>query len=248
MTGMLFVGTSGWSYGHWKGLFYPDDLPRSKWFAHYVKTFSAVEINYSFYRMPSPSTIEKWGKETPGDFVFAMKASRYLTHMKRLNVEGKSVDVFAERVGGLGKKLGPVLYQLPPKQEKDLRKLENFIGLLPGGMRHAVEFRHDSWICEETFSLLEKHGVCYCIVSAPRLKCERRVTAPFAYIRMHGAKSWYRSKYSDGELGDWADFICRALKDGLDIYIFFNNDHRAFAAQNALTLRAMIEKMMEELA
>lgn len=244
MMGKLLIGTSGWSYDHWKGVFYPDNIPRSRWFSHYVNNFSTVEINYSFYRLPAASTIEKWRTETPRGFTFAMKASRYLTHVKKLNVGKENVAAFIERVRGLNEKLGPILYQLPPQQKKDLRKLESFIRLLPGGMRHAVEFRDDSWIAEETFSLLSEHGICYCIVSAPRLQCERRVTAPFVYIRMHGTENWYRSSYSDGELGGWAGYICGILRDGLDVYIYFNNDHRAYAVRNAKTLGAVIGKRL----
>ena len=238
-----YVGTSGWVYRHWREVFYPPKLPQSRWLEHYTQHFSTVELNNSFYRLPTQKAFCRWRETSPDGFVYAVKVSRFITHIKRLKDVDEPVETFISRARVLGEKLGPLLYQLPPNMQRNDERLEGFLSLLPQGLRHVVEFRHQSWMDEGVFDMLRKHNVGLCVFDMPDLSCPLVATADFAYIRFHGATGLYYSCYSDEELEDWAGRIA-ALAKGLDAaYIYFNNDAEAHAVRNAQTLR---EKLMGE--
>jgi len=236
------IGTSGYSYDHWMGPFYPRGLARSKWLPHYAKHLFTVEINYSFYHLPSHKTLENWAERTPVPFRFALKASRGITHRGSPDRSGRLVKIFAERVRILGSKMGPILYQFPGRLDYDLTMLERFLALLPNDIRSAIEFRSDAWATDEVFQLLRRYGVGYCIASAPGLSCHLKTTARFAYIRMHGISSWYTYKYTESDLRWWGDRIGELLDRGCDVYVYFNNDYRGYAPSNALRLKQLLEK------
>lgn len=235
----LYIGTSGWNYGHWKGVFYPEDLPSSEWLSYYSQFFGTVEINYSFYRLPERKDFEKWREETPKDFIFAVKGSRFITHMKKLKDPQEPLERLFSNVRGLGDKLGPILYQLPPYWHLNLDRFRAFLADLPTDALHVMEFRDPSWLTEPVFDLLTEHSVGHCIMSAPSLPRVMRVTAAFAYIRMHSGGQETEGRYDDIQLEWWAEQIQDLLKD-VDVYVYFNNDYKGFAVENARTLWRMI--------
>lgn len=235
-----FIGTSGWYYPHWFGPFYPKNFSKERLLTYFAQYFNTVELNNTFYHLPKESTVKGWYKKAPKDFVFAVKASRFITHIKRLANLGDSLKVFLKRAYLLKEKLGPVLYQLPPSMRKDCKRLIGFLKKVPKKVRNVVEFRHQSWLDEETFTVLEKFNAAHCIVSSPEFPTLVRATANFAYIRMHGGSSLYRSNYSRKELKRCANWIKKFLRDGLDTYVYFNNDAHGYAVKNALVLRKLV--------
>ena len=236
------IGTSGWVYQHWRGLFYPHDLPQPEWFAHYAHQFDTVEVNNSFYRLPSEAAFDAWRKQAPPGFLYAVKASRYLTHMKKLKDPEEPLKLFFGRADRLGATLGPVLYQLPPRWRLDLPRFEHFLAALPPGHRHVVEFRETSWLTEPAFALLERHGVAHCLHDMRPLQVPLRVTAPLVYVRFHGDPTHpaYLGNYDLPTLEDWAARIADWHGQGLDVYVYFNNDNRGYAIENARTLRGLL--------
>jgi len=236
------IGTSGWHYEHWQGIFYPDDLPRSRWLEYYAQHFKTVELNNSFYRLPSEKAFASWRDSAPSGFIYAVKASRYITHVKRLKDGQEPVERFLERAKHLKDKLGPVLYQLPPNFHRNDERLESFLSVLPGKIQHVIEFRHESWLEEEVFDILRQKKVGVCVFDMPGLTCPAVATADFAYVRFHGSSGLYSSDYSDRELADWADKI-RGLAAGVkEVYIYFNNDMEGFALNNARTLSEYLKE------
>ncbi|MGI6294718.1 MAG: DUF72 domain-containing protein [Armatimonadota bacterium] len=231
----LFIGTSGWNYKHWRGVFYPDELAESEWLHHYSQTFHSVEINNSFYRLPEKKTFEAWYAQTPDDFTFSVKASRYLTHTKKLHEPEEALQRLLDHVAGLSDKLGIILYQLPPRWHVDLDRLDHFLGLLPPHPRSAFEFRDNSWQCEAVWSLLQQHGVAYCIMDSPGLPLHIKTTCDYSYIRLHSGGELTASDYTTKHLQEWAARIRRLLNNG-DVYAFFNNDTRGYALKNASDL------------
>jgi uncharacterized protein YecE (DUF72 family) len=242
----LFIGTSGWAYRHWAGIFYPKDLPakdRLKYFSQYFKT---VEINYSFYHLPRPSTYRNWYNQTPADFVFAVKASRFITHIKRLSGVKKVWQNFLANVSFLKEKLGPILFQFPPffkATKENTRNLNQFLALaktytgLPRvSFRWAFEFRDKSWCDEKIYNLLKKYNAGWVIADSPSYPKAELVTANFVYLRMHGSKVLFSSKYTDKELQGLAEEIKKWLKNDLNIYVYFNNDAYGYAIENARKL------------
>jgi uncharacterized protein YecE (DUF72 family) len=238
--GTIAVGTSGWSYDDWEGAFYPDDLPRSEWFGHYVARFPTVEVNYSFYRLPSETTVERWRGNAPERFRFAVKGSRFITHVRRLSDCREEVGRFLERVRGLKAFLGVVLWQLPPTLERDLGLLEGFTSLLPSDVRHAIEFRHPSWLVEDAFATLRDRGIAHVSVSSSVMPRDLTVTADFVYVRFHGLGEGFAHDYTREELRPWAEFLRDVHGRGLEGYAYFNNDARARAPKNA---RELIEAL-----
>ena len=231
-----YIGTSGWHYEHWRGIFYPEGLPRAKWLEFYAKHFSTVEINSSFYRLPSENAFAGWYDNSPADFIFTVKVSRFITHIKRLKNTGEAVDRFIDRAKILKEKLGPLLYQLPPNIHRNDEVLETFLAALPRGLRHVFEFRHQSWFEGSVFETLHKYNIGFCVFDMPYLVCPLLATADFAYIRFHGSTELYSSNYSDEELAHWAKKI-KDLAAGLKaVYVYFNNDAEVFAVKNALSL------------
>lgn len=237
----VLIGTSGWVYPHWKGRFYPEGLPQSEWLRFYARHFPTAEVNFSFYRLPPESAVRGWRENSPRRFVFAVKGSRFITHIKRLKDAEEPIRTFTSRMSVLGEKLGPILWQLPPNLKRDDGRLSEFLALLPKGMLHAFEFRHSSWFCDEVFDLLSRYNAALCIFSRPDFPCPEVATAFWVYIRMHGSEALYSSCYTLDELRSWAGRIERFLSEGKDVYVYFNNDVNAYAVQNGLTLAKLLE-------
>jgi uncharacterized protein YecE (DUF72 family) len=233
------IGTSGWVYQHWRGIFYPEELRPSDWFSFYARTFDSVEINNSFYRLPEATTFAAWREQAPPGFLYTVKASRYLTHQKKLKDPEEPLWRFFERASQLGETLGPVLYQLPPRWQLNLPRFEHFLASLPPGHTHVVELRDQSWVAEPTFQLMERYGVAHCIHDMAPLQIPVRVTARAAYLRLHGPAR-YSGSYPAAELERWARAIEGWRAQGLAVYVYFNNDIGGHALANALTLRALV--------
>jgi len=252
--GNLFIGTSGWVYPHWDGIFYPEDLSskdynppttRLKYFSQHFKT---AEINYSFYHLPRPSTYQNWHSQTPADFIFAVKASRFITHIKRLGGVKDAWQQFIENALHLKEKLGPILFQFPPSfraTDENIKRLEEFLKLIRADslairvdsrLRFVLEFRHKSWCDKKVYNLLKKYNVAWVIADSPNYPKAEAVTADFVYIRMHGSKVLFSSNYTKKELSSLAQKIKKYLKQGLDVYVYFNNDFHGYAIENAKEL------------
>jgi uncharacterized protein YecE (DUF72 family) len=241
MAGTVHIGTSGWQYRHWIGDFYPAKTPVSKMREEYVKHFDTVELNSSFYHQPPRTTFENWRKKTPRGFLFAVKANRFITHNKKLHDAKESLDYFMSAAKGLGKKLGPILFQLPPSWQINLERLEEFLKLLPKKQESTFEFRHKSWMTEETYKLLKKYNAAFCIYELAGIETPHEITADFAYVRLHGPSSRkYSGDYSRLEMRLWAKEINGWQKKLKNIYVYFDNDVGGFAPKNALTLRVLI--------
>jgi uncharacterized protein YecE (DUF72 family) len=236
------IGTSGWHYDDWRGIFYPEKLPRAGWLEFYTRHFPTLELNNTFYRLPPETAFTRWYASSPPDFVFAVKVSRYITHIKRLKDCTVEVANFISRVTLLKEKLGPLLYQLPPGLHRDDDRLEAFLAVLPRGYKHAVEFRHESWFTDKVFDMLREHGAGLCIFDMPSLTSPILTTSNFAYIRFHGSDSLYSGYYSHDEMADWAKKIAGLARNLASVYIYFNNDVAGYALQNAATLRRYLEK------
>jgi len=241
LTSEYFVGTSGWHYDHWRGLYYPEGLARPKWLQFYGKQFNTVELNNSFYHLPTEKAFITWRELAPENFVYAVKVSRFITHLKKLRNIGSALDNFLSRACLLQDKLGPLLYQLPPNMKRNDVVLESFLSSLPQEYRHVFEFRHESWIDDAVFEILRRYKVGLCVFDMPGFTCPPVATSDFAYIRFHGSGGMYSSCYSNEELSQWAKKIAKLAKGVKIVYIYFNNDAEAFAIKNALTLASYLE-------
>lgn len=235
------IGCSGWQYKHWRGNFYPADLPQSRWFAHYARIFDSVEINNSFYRLPEEATFARWAATAPARFLFAVKASRFLTHMKKLKDPEEPIERLFSRMRALGRHLGPVLYQLPPGWKLDRERLEHFLQALPRGVRHVVEFRDPTWYADDVLEMLDRYRVALCLHDMPGSATGRERVGPFVYVRFHGATGKYGGSYPDDWLQSWAEWMAAEHARGADVYAYFNNDVGGHAPRNALTLRRFLE-------
>jgi uncharacterized protein YecE (DUF72 family) len=242
VSGRARVGCSGWEYKHWRGDFYPADVPKLRWFEHYAATFDTVEINNTFYRLPEASTFAAWAARAPAGFLFAIKASRFLTHMKKLKEPEEPIERLFSRMRPLGEHLGPVLYQLPPGWRLDRDRLEHFLEALPRGVRHVMEFRDPSWYAEDVCLMLERHRVALCLHDMRGSATARERVGPFVYVRFHGATGQYNGGYPDDRLEGWADWLHDQRKAGIDVYAFFNNDVGGHAPRNAVTLQRLLEE------
>lgn len=244
----LFIGTSGWIYGHWDGVFYPEDLKSKDKLKYFSQHFKTTEVNYSFYHLPRASTYQNWYKQTPKDFLFAVKASRFITHIKRLKGVRKAWKIFLDNALNLKEKLGPILFQFPPSfeaTEENINRLEGFLRLISvnqrldqrksAKIRFAFEFRHKTWCDKKIYNLLKKYKVAWVIADSPRYPKAEVVTAGFVYIRMHGSKILFSSKYTKKELQDLAKKIKKWQKTA-DVYVYFNNDAYGYALENAKQL------------
>jgi len=237
----LRIGCSGFNYYDWKGNFYPADLPQSRWLDYYTKQFSTVELNVTFYRLPLLKTFDKWHKETPPGFVFSLKGSRLITHIKRLLEPQEVLDIFFQRASVLKEKLKVVLWQFSPSFKIDLQRLKNFLELLkPYNARNAFEFRNESWITENIFNLCEQYNVSLCMADWPEFIDELPITSDFVYIRRHGKEGCYATCYSNAELKRDAKRIRNYLKNRKDVFIYFNNDYHGYAPRNALELKEIV--------
>lgn len=237
----VHIGTSGWSYQSWRGAFFPRELMVKHQLRYYATQFSTAELNGVFYRTPSLDTVRAWRDGTPDDFVFAWKASKFITHWKRLSDRSRnSLALIEERLKILGPKTGPVLFQLPPKFEADAARLKSFIRLLPKRRRYAFEFRHTSWYAEEILALLRKHDIALCISDHHDAPSPWSVTASHVYVRGHGPTGAYKGHYSDAVLRAWARKIAAWRRQRRDVYVYFDNDQKSAAPADAMRLIALL--------
>jgi uncharacterized protein YecE (DUF72 family) len=238
--GRIHIGTSGWHYDHWVGPFYPEGSRPDTFLAYYARVFPTTEINNTFYRLPAPEVLAAWRDRTPGDFTFACKASRYITHMKKLKDPRQSCERFFEAVEMLAGKLGPILFQLPPKWRVDPGRLEAFLAALPRDHRFAFEFRDESWFTPAVYDLLGHHRAAFCIYDLGGRCAPDQVTADFVYLRLHGPGGPYCGSYDAGALAIWAGRILTWRKAGLDIYCYLDNDEQGYATQDARRLMELV--------
>ncbi len=238
MAGDIRIGCSGWSYPHWRRVFYPEKLPAREHFAFYAQHFNTVELNNSFYRQPPRERFDTWREQAPPGFLFAVKGSRYVTHVKRLAVEQKSIDLVVEAALGLGDKLGPILFQLQANFHLDLERLERFLAMLPRDRRFTLEFRHDSWLVPAVLELLRAHRIALCIPDHPKMPKSFEITSDFIYIRMHLPPRGLG--YGLHTLQPWADRVIDWSDRRLDVFVYFNNDMEGHAVKNAQTLISLV--------
>lgn len=237
----FLIGTSGWNYPHWRERFYPRALPGSAWLAHYARQFPTVEVNSTFYRLPLSKTFTAWRAAVPAAFVFAIKASRFITHIKRLRLGRGPVRRLLTLARPLERTLGPVLFQLPSTFACDEARLAAFLSALPPGHRYAMEFRHVSWHRAPVYALLRRHRVACCVSDGPGIPRRLEKTAPFAYVRLHGPSGIGAGRYSEASLRWWADQI-RDLCGRGTAYVYFNNDQEGFAVENARRLIGLLRE------
>ncbi len=243
---MIRVGTSGWQYDDWRGVLYPEGLAKARWLSRYAEAFSTVEVNNSFYRLPSAATFARWRAETPEGFVVAVKASRFITHVRRLRDCRDPVALLWERASELGPRLGPVLFQLPPRFRADPERLARFLDVLPGGMRAAFEFRDRSWEEEPSvLELLDRRGCAFVLADRPGARVPGIVTGGWAYLRFHQGTEW-GPDYPREKLRRWADRI--AGLEAREVYAYFNNDTGGAAVRDAATLRDLLRARGLEVA
>lgn len=237
---MIRIGTSGWAYEHWKGIFYPGDLPQDERLRFYAHSFRTVEVNNTFYHLPSEEAVRGWKQAVPDDFLFAVKASRYITHMKKLLAPEQPLKLFLARMEALGEKLGPVLFQLPPGWHVNAERLRRFVESLSPGHRYAFEFRDASWYTEEVYAILQAGGCAFCIHDHQDAPSPLVVTGKFAYVRFHGTLGGYAGRYHERALSDWAYRLKAWQEEGVEAFCYFNNDWRGYAVENAKELHEMI--------
>lgn len=234
---LINIGTSGWVYKHWRGRFYPDNLAEKDYLKYYSQHFSTVEVNNSFYHLLSEKAVKSWVQSVPEDFVFVVKASRYITHMKRLKDPESSTLKFFESIKPFENKLGPILFQLPPKFAFNKERFETFFQSLPQNCRYAFEFRDKSWFNDETYDILRKNNAALCIYNLGLFQSPKEVTADFAYLRLHGNYGLGSGKYTDDEIKGIANDIDNFKSKCEEVFCYFNNDEAGFAIENALALK-----------
>jgi uncharacterized protein YecE (DUF72 family) len=241
MSGVVRIGTSGWHYKHWLGLFYPPKLAPKQMFHYYSLHFDTVELNNTFYRLPKPETFESWRDNSPDSFLYAVKASRFITHMKKLKDPESSTMKFFDGAERLGEKLGPILFQLPPRWRVDMERLSDFLATLPEEHRYVVEIRDESWMVKEVYDVLRQFNVAFCVHDLAHMQTPREITADFTYVRFHGpGAAKYRGSYSDSALREWAEQISGWSAANVDSYVYFNNDIGGHAITNAQTLKQLL--------
>jgi uncharacterized protein YecE (DUF72 family) len=239
----LNIGCSGFFYDHWKGVFYPEELQKKRWFEYYISRFTSVELNITFYKLPDKETFTKWHKESPPGFIFSVKGSRFITHVKKLKASDEPLGVFFSRALALKEKLGAILWQLPPGLKADPVRLADFLELLrPYGVRNAFEFREGTWISKKVISLLERENACLCMADSPAFLNDLPLTADFVYIRRHGNEGGSGTGYTTSQLKADALRIRKYLRQGRDVFVYFNNDALGYAPRNAQELKAILKK------
>ncbi|MFZ5907042.1 MAG: DUF72 domain-containing protein [Nitrospirota bacterium] len=236
----VHIGTSGWYYQHWKGTLYPEELSEKDYLKFYSRNFTTAEINNTFYQMPEKKTLSCWRDSVPSGFIFAVKASRYITHIKKLRDSKKSLFSLLTRIDVLNEKLGPVLFQLPPRWHKNTERLRYLLDILPGEYRYTFEFRDSSWFCAEIYDMLEENQCAFCIYDLDGMLSPKKITADFIYIRLHGPDGPYKGEYAVSVLAGWAGAFSAWSRQGKEIYCYFDNDEKGFAGKNALELKEMI--------
>lgn len=238
--GKIYIGTSGWSYKGWAETFYPSDLAASKQLTFYAKNFPTVEINRTFYRLPTQKAFEDWSRTAPREFLYSIKGSRAVTHFKRLRPGAKSLDLLLDRSKALGKHRGPLLWQLPGTLKKDLDRLTRFLQTLNRRVCHAIEFRDSSWIDHDVFEVLRRYRVANVALSSQTMPRCLEVTANFLYVRFHGLAGGAAHDYTDRELRPWATFLRETARRGLTGFVYFNNDMNTRAPLNAMRLMDLV--------
>jgi uncharacterized protein YecE (DUF72 family) len=251
--GRSFIGTSGYVYKHWRGLFYPPTLPAREWLPFYAERFTTVELNNPFYRLPAKTVFAAWRERVPPGFVFSVKASRYLTHLKRLKQPSDPLRRFLTRAAALQATLGPVLFQLPGQFHLDVERLRRFLRVLGRqryvpGLRAVLEVRHESWLVPEVFELLRRANVALCLQDWREAPVSGPVTADFVYIRRHGTTHRYGGSYDDTMLRADARAIAAWRREGRDVYVYFNNDGNAYAVGNAQRLTHLLQRLRTQVA
>ena len=240
----IHIGCSGYYYNHWRGLFYPDNLPKKKWLIYYSEHFDTVEINNTFYRMPLDSAVKNWHSITPSEFKFSVKAYRYFTHLKKLIIDDafrQNLSEFMRLAGLLKEKAGPILWQFPGNFKTDPERLESLCKILPGHFRHVFEFRNETWFDNPVYEILEKYNQSLCVVSGPGgVPKIMRKTSPLIYIRFHGEGSWYRDNYSNEALQSWKKALGGLYPE--ELWAYFNNDANAYAVSNAGYFKSLYKK------
>jgi uncharacterized protein YecE (DUF72 family) len=257
-TPQIRIGCSGWNYASWKGTFYPADVPATRWLRFYAGIFDTVEVNGTSYRLPEAPTFAAWREQTPASFLMAVKASRFLTHLKRLRDPEEPLARLFSRASHLGERLGPALYQLPASFHLDLARLDAFLAVVPrrladvpGGafprrtpIRHVMEFRHPSWFVQDTWDLLNHHDVGLCLHDKAEAAILDPIVGPVLYVRFHGTSGRYHGSYSARALDAWAARLVEQHREGRDVFAYFNNDPDAVATYNARELRALVERRL----
>lgn len=236
MNNKLHIGTSGWFYGHWKNQFYPKTLKVKDWLSFYSQQFSSVEINTTFYHLPLESSVKGWFEKVPDHFLFSVKASRYITHQKKLHDCRDSLETFYKSIKSLKNKQGPILFQLPPSFQANTERLTEFVGLLKKGLQYVFEFRHPTWFTEDVYHILREKEIGLCITDLNGKLSPLVVTANFTYIRLHGPHRAYQGSYSNAQLQTWKKRIESWCSAGIQVYCYFDNDEKGYAAEDAKRL------------
>ena len=238
----VHIGTCGWHYDHWKGSFYPDAISTEEMLPYYTAHFHSVEVNNSFYQLPKKATLEHWKKTVPQNFIFAIKGSRYITHMKKLKDPVQSVPPLLEIAGVMEEKMGPILFQLPPRWRINLERLESFLQFLSRDFRYAFEFRDPSWFNDGTYEMLAKKEAAFCIYHLAGRLSPKEVTTDFVYVRLHGPEGAYQGQYDGRTLSGWAGAFSTWHSQGKEVFCYFDNDEAGYAVQDALRLQKMLLK------
>ncbi len=239
---MIKIGTSGWFYSHWVGSFYPEKIKEGDYLPYYCQHFQTVEVNNTFYNLPTKATIREWKEKSPRGFLFAIKANRYITHMKNLLEPKAPVNNMLENIKLLKNKLGPILFQLPPQWHMNKERLETFIKFLPSNYQVAFEFRDESWYQDDIYKILENGNHAFCIHDHQDAPSPFEVTADFVYLRFHGPDGFYSRKYKEDTLKEWSSYMKNWNDEGLDVYAYFNNDAHAYAIENARKLKSLLKE------
>lgn len=240
MSSEVYIGTSGWNYKHWLGPFYPPKFPASEMLEFYAQYFNTVELNNTFYHLPTIKAFKSWRQGVPDNFRFAVKGSRFTTHMKKLKAPKASTEKFFNRVKYLKEKTGPILFQLPPRWRVNLERLHAFLEALPSDYRFVFEFREPSWFSEPVYEELRQHNCALCLYHMMGYDSPAEITADFVYVRLHGTESTYGGSYARAALQHWAKRIKQWQAEDKPVYFYFNNDPEGHAVKNALTLRSLI--------
>ena len=240
MNEKIHIGTSGWHYSHWKGPFYPQGVADKDMLDYYQQFFSTAEINNTFYQLPEATTLDRWAESVGGSFLFSVKASRYITHMKKLLDPREPVANFLGRVRNLGHKLGPVLFQLPPNWKANPGRLSAFLSVLPEDLRYVFEFRDPSWFVDEVYRELEKKQTAFCIYDLAGTQSPLEITADFVYLRLHGPGDAYQGQYDESTLREWARRLERWVQEGKEVFCYFDNDQSGYAPQDAMRLKRKV--------
>lgn len=236
------IGTSGFYYDHWRGVFYPEDLSRTHYFDYFVEQFPTVELNSTFYHLPRSGTVEHWAEKSPEDFLFALKASKQITHYRKLKDVEHLLYLFLHLIKPLKAKLAAILFQLPPSLKKDTRLLAAFLKLLPSGYRFAIEFRNESWQDDEVLEILEAYNVAFCLNDFKQRRIEPLTSADFTYLRLHGPTGRYGGSYDDATLRGYAKMLLEFAHRQKALFVYFNNDFEANAVKDARRLQELVRE------